>query len=100
MWLWKYTVIDEKLPLVNHIEKNGFSTHAITKAEKFTTTVTIKNMESTTLKGRIRVDYERNIKKFAVGDTYPEDDPAGDFWDESHLVVVYYLFYMLLDSVG
>lgn len=79
--LWKYTVIDEKLPLVNHIEKNGFSTHAITKAEKFTTTVTIKNMESTTLKGRIRVDYERNIKKFAVGDTYPEDDPAGDFWD-------------------
>lgn len=80
--LWQFKVIEEKLPVVKTFQlvlNNGQSNIYINQAQKFGVSTKLRNPYTTTLKGRIKILHERNIKKFFPGMLYSDSDPAEEF---------------------
>ena len=84
LWQWKFTVIDDKLPLVNGVkyyyeeEDNVLDIYTNRKFNFFTI---INNPHSEDIHGRIKVMHERNIKKFAPGYSYNPEQSTAEFFD-------------------
>lgn len=80
MWQWKFTVIEEKLPLVNYVRipvGMGYMYQGV----KFNLAVKLSNPYSNTLNGRLKIMHERNIKKFAPGYSYNPEQSTEEFFD-------------------
>ena len=78
--LWKFTVIEDKLPLVNYVrlpEGMGYMHQGV----KFNLAVKLSNPYSSALNGRLKIMHERNIKKFAPGYSYNPEQSTEEFFD-------------------
>lgn len=78
--LWKFTVIEDKLPVVNYV-RLPYAMGAMVQGVKFDLSVKVSNPYSTTLKGKIKIMHERNIKKFAPGFSYSPGQSSEEFFD-------------------
>lgn len=82
--LWKFSVIDQKLPLVKGFflydnDGRDIWSGEVNQGQTFKVTTRIRNPFSTTISGRIRIMHERNKNKFFPGYTYSDTDPAEEF---------------------
>ena len=80
LWRWKFTVIEDKLPLVKYVRKpEGLYTPK--QGQKFDLKVRLSNPYNTAKFGRIKIMHERDMKKFNPGYSYNEEQSTEEFFD-------------------
>ena len=78
--LWKFTVIEDKLPLVKQMVLPDGLLYT-DQGQKFDMKVKLSNPYNVAKKGKLKIMHERNMKKFCPGYNYSSEAESQEFLD-------------------